>query len=110
VDTAVDTVSTKGTIESCIKSLARGGRLVIVGVPRDITSLEFNPRQLITDEIVLMGCRCATKQEIRECLELVRRGLVKAAVLQTFRLEEANRVHELIDNMKLPGRSAFLFD
>ncbi len=36
--------------------------------------------------------------------------LHEPAVLQTFRLEEANRVHELIDNMKLPGRSAFLFD
>jgi alcohol dehydrogenase, propanol-preferring len=110
VDTAVDTVSTKETIEGCIKSLARGGRMVLVGVPRDITSLDFNPRSLITDEIVITGCRCATKQEIRECLELVRRGLVKPAVLQTFRLEEANRVHELIDNMKLPGRSAFIFD
>jgi propanol-preferring alcohol dehydrogenase len=110
VDTAVDMVSSKETIEGCIKSLGRGGRLVVVGIPNDITSLDFNPRHLITDEIVVTGCRCATKQEIRESLELVRRGLVKTAVLQTFRLEEANRVHELIDHMKLPGRSAFIFD
>jgi len=109
VDTAVDMVSTKETIEGCIKSLGKGGRLVVVGIPRDITSLDFNPHRLITDEIVVTGCRCATKQEIRESLELVRRGFVKPAVLQTFRLEEANRVHELIDNMMLTGRSAFLF-
>lgn len=109
VDTAVDLVSTKETVEGCIKSLGRGGRLVVVGIPRDITSLDFNPHRLITDEIVITGCRCATKQEIRESLELVRRGFVKPAVLQTFRLEEANRVHELIDNMRLTGRSAFLF-
>jgi D-arabinose 1-dehydrogenase-like Zn-dependent alcohol dehydrogenase len=108
VDTAVDMVSTKETIEGCIKSLGRGGRLVVVGIPNDISSLDFNPRQMITDEIVVTGCRCATKQEIRESLELVQRGLVKSAVLQTFRLEEANRVHELIDNMMLTGRSAFL--
>lgn len=110
VDTAVDMVSTKETIEGCIKSLARGGRMVVVGVPRtEIASLNFNPRQLLTDELILTGCRCATKQEIRESLELVRRGQVKPLILQTFRLEEANRVHDLIDNMMLTGRNAFLF-
>ncbi len=110
VDTAVDMVCTRETIEGCIKALARGGTFVAVGVPSDISSLNFNPIRLLTDEIVLTGCRCATKQEIRESLELVRRGLVKPAVLQTFRLEEANGVLELIDNMKLTGRAAFIFD
>ena len=109
-DTAVDMVCTQETIEGSIKALGRGGRLVVVGVPRDITSLNLNPLQLIIDEIVLTGCRCATKQEIRESLDLVKRGLVKPAVLQTFRLEEANKAHELIDNMRLVGRSAFVFD
>lgn len=110
VDVAVDTVGTKETMEDCIKALARGGTLALVGVPRDVQSLKFNPMQLILDEIVLTGSRCATRQEIRESLELVRRGLVKPAILQTFRLEEANKVHELIDNMQLPGRTVFLFD
>jgi D-arabinose 1-dehydrogenase-like Zn-dependent alcohol dehydrogenase len=62
------------------------------------------------DEIILTGCRYANRQEIRESLDLVRRGLVKPAILQSFRLEEANRVHELIDNMKLSGRTVFLYD
>ena len=110
VDTAVDMVCTKETIEGSIRSLGRGGRLVLVGVPRDLSSLNFNPMQLIIDEIILTGCRCANKQEIRESLELVRRGVVKPTVLQTFRLEEANKAHELIDNMKLVGRSAFVLD
>jgi len=110
VNTAVDMVCTKETIEGSIQALGRGGRLVVVGVPRDIASLNFNPMQLITDELVLTGCRCATKQEIRESLDLVKRGLVKPAVLQTFRLDEANKAHELIDNMRLVGRSAFVFD
>jgi D-arabinose 1-dehydrogenase-like Zn-dependent alcohol dehydrogenase len=110
VDAAVDMVGTKETIEGCIRALARGGTFVAVGTPRDITSLNFNPIQLLIEEIVVTGCRCATKQEIRESLELVRRGQVKPAVLQTFRLEEANKVHELIDNMKLSGRSAFILD
>jgi len=36
--------------------------------------------------------------------------MVKPAVLETFRLGEANKAHEFIDNMKLYGHSAFVFD
>ena len=42
VDTEVDMVCTQETIKGCTKSLARDGRLVLVGVPRNITSLDFN--------------------------------------------------------------------
>ena len=83
--------------------------LVVVGVwPK--TTIEINPRQLSSKEIVLTGNRYATRQEIRESLELVRRGLVKPAILNTFPLEETNKAHELIDEMKLTGRSALIIE
>ncbi len=110
VDCAVDLVSNNQTINDCIKALARGGTFVVVGVPRDVKSLNFDVLRLIRDEIKLTGARCATKQEIRESLELVRRGTVKPAVLNTFRLEEVNELFEKIDNMQLTGRSALIFD
>lgn len=110
VDAVVDMVCTKETLEESIKSLGRGGTLVLVGVPRGFTSLDFELFRLIADELVLTGCRCATRQEIRESLELVRRGLIRPAVMNTFPLEEANQVQEHIDNMKLRGRSAFVFE
>jgi D-arabinose 1-dehydrogenase-like Zn-dependent alcohol dehydrogenase len=110
VDAVVDMVCTKKTLEEGIRSLARGGTLVVVGVPRDIRSLDFDPMRLLLDELNLTGCRCATRQEIRESLELVRRGLVKPAIMNTFPLEEANKVQELIDNMKLPGRTALVLE
>lgn len=110
VDCAVNMVSTSQTINGSIGALSRGGTLVLVGAPRDVKSLNFNMSRLISDEINLTGTRCATKQEIRESLSLVERGLVKPAVLNTFHLEEANEVFEKIDNMRLTGRSAFIFD
>jgi len=110
VDCAVDMVSSNQTINDCIKALARGGTFVVVGVPRDVKSLSFDVLRLIRDEIKLTGARCATKQEIRESLELVRRGMVKPAVLNTFRLEDVNELFEKIDNMQLTGRSALIFD
>lgn len=110
VDAVLDMVSAKGTLEQGIKSLGRGGTLVVVGTPRSVLSLDFEVRRLLFDELILTGCRCATRQEIRESLELVRRGVVKPVVMNSFPLDEANRVQELIDQMKLPGRTAFVFD
>ena len=108
VDAVVDMISTRDTIEESIKSLGRGGTLVLVGVPHGLNSLKFEPWRLIGDELNLTGCRCATRQEIRESLELVRRGMVKPAVPNAFPLEEANRVQQLIDQMALKGRTVLL--
>lgn len=108
VDAVVDMVCTKQTLKEDIKSLGVGGTLVVVGVPQDVTSLDFEPMRLLRDELNLTGCRCATRQEIKESLELVRRGVIRPAVINTFPLDEANRVQEFIDNMELLGRTAFV--
>jgi len=81
-----------------------------VGVPRDIRSINFEAFRLIGDELTITGARCSTRQEIRESLELVRRGLVKPAVLKIVHLEEVNALFDEIENMKLIGRSALVFD
>ncbi|MBW1941723.1 MAG: zinc-binding dehydrogenase [Deltaproteobacteria bacterium] len=112
VDAVVDMVSTKQTFEESVKSLGRGGTHVLIAVPRPRGPADFNidGGRFIFDEITITGCRCATRQEIRESLELVQRGLVKPVVMNTFPLGEANKVQELIDNMALLGRTAFVFE
>ena len=110
VDAVVDMVSTRDTIEEGIKSLGRGGTLVLVGVPHGVNSLDFEPWRLIKDELNLTGCRCATRQEIRESLELVRRERVRPAVMNVFLLEEANKAQGLIDEMALLGRTVLVME
>jgi propanol-preferring alcohol dehydrogenase len=110
VDAVVDMVSTRDTIEASIRSLGRGGTLVLVGVPEGVHSLNFEPWRLIADELNLTGCRCATRQEIRESLELVRRKVVRPAVMNVFPLGEANRVQRLIDDMALRGRTVLVME
>ncbi|MBW1941726.1 MAG: zinc-binding dehydrogenase [Deltaproteobacteria bacterium] len=110
VDAVVDMVSTKHTLEQGIRSLGVSGTLVLVGVAQNVPSLEFEVGRLIFDELVLTGCRCATRQEIRESLELVRKGDVKPVVMNTFPLEEINEVQELIDKMALSGRTSIVYD
>jgi propanol-preferring alcohol dehydrogenase len=109
VDCAVDMIGTSQTMEDSIRALARGGTLVVVGVPRGIESLNFNTSRLVLDELIVTGARCATKQEIRDSLNLVERSLVKPIVPNEFRLEEANEVFEKIDRMELLGRAVFVF-
>lgn len=110
VDAVVDMVSTRDTIEESIQSLGRGGTLVLVGVPHGVDSLKFEPWRLIVDELNLTGCRCATRQEIRESLDLVRRKMVKPAVMNVFPLDEANNVQKLIDDMALCGRTVLVME
>ena len=109
-DAVVDMVSTRDTIEAGIRSLGRGGTLVLVGVPQGINALNFQPWRLIVDELNLTGCRCATRQEIRESLDLVRRKMVKPAVTNVFPLAEANKVQRLIDDMSLKGRTVLVME
>ncbi len=110
VDAVVDMVCTKETLEEGIKSLGVGGTLVVVGVPQNVTSLDFDPGRFLREELIITGSRCATRQEIKESLELVNRGVVTPVVINTFPLDEANKVQPLIDRMELPGRTAFVFE
>jgi propanol-preferring alcohol dehydrogenase len=110
VDAVVDMVCTKETLEEGIKSLGVGGTLVVVGVPQNVTSLDFDPGRFLREELNITGSRCATRQEIKESLELVKRGVVTPVVINTFPLDEANKVQPLIDRMELPGRTAFVFE
>lgn len=110
VDAVVDMVCTKETLEEGIKSLGVGGTLVVVGVPQNVTSLDFDPGRFLREELIITGSRCATRQEIKESLELVKRGIVTPVVINTFPLDEANKVQPLIDRMELPGRTAFVFE
>lgn len=110
VEAVVDMVGSKQTIEEGFRSLGRGGTLVLVAVPRGFSDFELEASRFIFDELVITGCRCATRQEIRESLELVKRDVVRPAVMNTFPLEQANEVQALIDKMALCGRTAFVFD
>jgi len=110
VDAIVDMVSTKQTFEEDVKSLGRGGTLVLVAVPRGFSEFEMDGSRFIFDEITITGNRYANRQEIKESLELVKRGIVQPVVINTFPLHEANRVQKLIDNMELLGRTAFVFE
>lgn len=87
-DAVVSTAATPSAIESAFRSLRRGGRLVIVGLPadNDITVPVF---QTVLGGISIIGSIVGTRQDLREVFELHAAGKTKI-VRESRTLDDVN--------------------
>jgi propanol-preferring alcohol dehydrogenase len=113
VDAAIDLVATSGTLEACIRSLAPGGRLVIVGNrPQAVfgadPTFRVDPGLMLRKMLEIHGSRYVSLAELMQTLELVRQKKIRAMVTRTFPLEEAEAAHQLLRENKIAGRAALL--
>lgn len=102
VDVVLELVGTM-TFESSIKSLARGGRMVIVGSHTG-TELKASPQAMIANEWEILGSRNVSKRELAEVVALVAGGKVKPIVTGTYPLEEAEALHQKLRKQEIIGR------
>ena len=109
VDVAIDFVSQDTTLEAAAEALDKGGRLVTLGgfTPKPF---RLSAGSLLNGELEVIGSRSFTKQEIIESLELCARGDVWPIVTETYRLEEAEKVHERLEAGAITGRAAIVMD
>ncbi|MBT3352030.1 MAG: zinc-binding dehydrogenase [Nitrospinaceae bacterium] len=109
LDVAVDFVSVPSTLETAVEALGRRGRLVTLGgnTPKPFS---VSAGRMLTHELELLGSRSFTKQEIRDSLELVARGELWPFVTETYKLEEAEKVHERLEAGLITGRAAIIMD
>jgi D-arabinose 1-dehydrogenase-like Zn-dependent alcohol dehydrogenase len=91
------------TFDASFKSLARAGRMVIVGSHSGI-ELKASPQALIANEWEILGSRNVTKRELAEVVALVAAGRVKPIVTGTFPLERAEELHQRLRNREIVGR------
>jgi NADPH:quinone reductase-like Zn-dependent oxidoreductase len=115
VDAAIDTVGSTDTLEGSLASLARAGRLVIIGHrPPEVFGVEatfrVDPGLVLTRMLEIHGSRYVSLAEIGQTLELLRQRRIKAIVSRTFPLEGAEEAHELLRRNALVGRAALLLD
>lgn len=113
VDAAIDFVASRETLEASLASLARAGRLVIIGSrPPAVfgvdASFAVDPGRMLSDMLEIHGSRYVTLTEIQQTLELVRQRRIRAIVSRTFSLEDAEQAHELLRKNALVGRAALL--
>jgi propanol-preferring alcohol dehydrogenase len=113
VDAVIDVVASRQTLEASFASLARGGRLVVIGSrPRETwgedPTFTVDPQRLLYGALEIHGSRYVTLTEIQQTLELLRHRKIRAIVTQTFPLEEAERAHQVVRDNALVGRAALL--
>ena len=113
VDAAIDFVASRETLEAALASLARAGRLVIIGSrPPAVFGVEatfrVDPGRMLYDMLEIHGSRYVTLTEIQQTLELLRLGRIRPVISRTFPLEGAEEAHELLRKNALIGRAALL--
>jgi len=102
VDVVLELVGS-ATFDSSIKSLARAGRMVIVGSHTG-TTLSASPQAMIANEWEILGSRNVSKRELAEVVELVAAGRIKPIVTGIYPLEEAESIHQRLRKQEIIGR------
>src|SRR5256714_4084665 len=113
VDAALDFVASAETLEACIRALAPGGRLVIVGnrpqaVFKKDPSFRVDPGLMLRKMLEIHGSRYVSLAELETTLELLRTRRLRAVVTRTFPLEEAETAHDLLRDNAVVGRAALV--
>lgn len=106
VDVVLDFVSSKETLETGVQALGRGGRLVTLGGAG--RGFEVDAFRMLQRELVLMGSRYATRQEVIESLDLCARGEVWPLVTETADMAGAEALHDRVEKGLVTGRAAVL--
>jgi len=81
------------TMRETLPSLAKGGRMVVVGsqTGREIT---IDPTTLFQNEWELLGSRNCTKLELREVVDLVASRRLQPVIADSYPLEQAEHAHD----------------
>ncbi len=106
IDVAVDFVSSRGTLEAGVRALGRGGRLITLGGASQ--AFEAQASDMLEKELVLMGSRYATRQEVIDSLDLCARGEIRPLVTETVAMDGAEALHARIEKGKVTGRAAVM--
>lgn len=113
VDAILDFVASSETLEDGFKSLATGGRLVILGYrPPEVfkvnPTFRVDPLVVLAKGIEIHGSRYVSMAELIQAVKIVKQGKIKPVVTQTFPLEEAEKVHRLLQENRITGRAALI--
>jgi propanol-preferring alcohol dehydrogenase len=106
IDVAIDFVCSTATLESAFAALGKGGRLVTLGGHG--ARFTATPAEMLRKEIELLGSRYASKEEVREALDLVARGDVWPLVNEKVPLADAETVHGRLEKGLVTGRAALM--
>ncbi len=102
VDVALEIVGSV-TFEQSLRSLARAGRLAVVG-NLETVPVQVNPGLLILKELEILGAYATTQAELREAFSLIQSGALRPAVAEVMPLPDAWRAHDRLEHRGVTGR------
>jgi D-arabinose 1-dehydrogenase-like Zn-dependent alcohol dehydrogenase len=102
VDVALEIVGSR-TFEQTLRSLAPGGRLVVIG-NLDAGQVALDPGLVIVEELEILGAYATTRAELEEAMALVATGRVQPFVCEELPLKEAARAHQRLEDRQASGR------
>ncbi len=102
VDVVVDHVGAK-FFEAAYNSLKRGGRYGVCGVTTGyMTQLQLGT--LFTKQLRVFGVFMGCKEDMRQMVDALNRGIIKPVIHQTLPLEEAAQAHRLMEGRGFFGK------
>lgn len=103
-DVVVEMVGVPATLERSLRSVGKGGRLVLVGT-YDAKAILPVTQDSLRGECTVTGSRYCARHELAEAVDLVARGRIRPTVTRICQLEEADAVLRNIERMELAGRA-----
>lgn len=89
--------------DSCLDSLARGGRLITCGATTG-ADVKLNLRALYSRQLTVKGSYMGTRAELVKASELMGQGRLMAVIDRTFPLREARAAQELMVSRMFFGK------
>ena len=89
--------------DSCLESLARGGRLITCGATTG-GDVKLNLRYVFSRQLTIKGSYMGTRAELVKAAELMGQGKLIAVIDRTFPLQEAKAAQELLLSRKFFGK------
>ncbi len=102
VDVVVDNVG-KETLNSSIRSVRIGGRILIVGGTSGYP-VEINVAQIFAKHITIIGSTMGPHQDYVRVMKLVFEGQLKTVIGETLPLAEARRAQEMLEYYEIFGK------
>jgi NADPH:quinone reductase-like Zn-dependent oxidoreductase len=102
VDVVVDNVG-QATLNSSMRAVSRGGRIVIVGNTSG-PKVEIDLRFIFGKQISLIGSTMGSPQDFRDVMELVWAGQLKAPVDRVLPLRAGREGHALLESGEKFGK------
>jgi len=91
------------TFDAAVRSLAPGGRLVMVG-SLETRSVSFLPGLMILKELEFIGSFATTTAELSEAFRLITEGKVRPVVSEVMALDDVARAHSMLFDRQITGR------